>query len=99
MSGPGPPFIFPPPEDEPKHDLMEVVREVHNTKQSAEYDGLTITPQMASSFIGVYVQLSVEDRLKLLSLSTQEIFDFVHKWATINHPGTAHATDRGDIYD
>ena len=46
MSDPGPSFS-PPPEDEPKHDLMVVVRQVHNTKQSAVYEGLTITPSMA----------------------------------------------------
>ncbi|MFX1537085.1 MAG: hypothetical protein ACFFDI_22970 [Promethearchaeota archaeon] len=31
--------------------------------------------------------------------STQEIFDFVRKWTMTDHPGTAHAMDRGDIYD
>ena len=91
--------VSPPPEDEPKHDLMVVVRQVHSTNQSAVYDGLTITPSMASTFMSVYVQLSVKDRLELLMLSTLEIFDFVRKWAIINHPGTAHATDRGDSYD
>ena len=78
---------------------MVVVREVHSTQQNGEYDGLTITPSIASSFMAVYVQLSIKDRLELLSFSTQEIFDFVVNWAMINHPGTAHATDRGDIYD
>ncbi|MFX0061039.1 MAG: hypothetical protein ACFFC7_02555 [Candidatus Hermodarchaeota archaeon] len=53
----------------------------------------------ASTFIAAYLQLKVEVRLKLLSFSTQEIFEYVRKWATTNHPGTAHATDRGDIYD
>jgi hypothetical protein len=98
MSDPAPP-VSPPPEDEPKHDLMEVVRQVHNTNQPAVYDGLTITPAMASTFIGVYAQLTLEARLELLSFSTQQIFDFVRKWAMTNHPGTAHAMDRGDIYD
>jgi hypothetical protein len=99
MSDPDPPFIFPPPEDEPKHDLMLVIREVHNTKQDGEYDGLTITPEMASTFMAIYVQLTVQARLELLARPTQEIFEYVRKLATITHPGTAHATDRGDIYD
>ncbi|MFX1536264.1 MAG: hypothetical protein ACFFDI_18770 [Promethearchaeota archaeon] len=97
MSDPASPS-FPPSTDEgPRYDLFHVIRHVHCTHQSADYEGVTITPQMASTFMSVYVQLSTADCLHLLSLPTQEIFSYVRRWTTANHPDTTHVVVRGDV--